>query len=317
MTMRPNQWIILAALFGASWPAAKAQIPQDRPELCGSLNPISLPEGLSAVPTQLGADMTLRLLNGSSKTVELRATDEIRQICPLDRDRLLVFGVVPGDDGYIIWILRLQDGSILDTIGTRSPALSPDRRWLIYRQRYPTQSELRFESYLLYDLAGDAAANRSPDARHLYPPGRLVYPVTEKRTRLEDLIVSPDQYHEFPGPSFFWSADSKAVAFTDRVGEAISIVVIRDVGDEPTAYVQKMSIVDICSGKQLAEDLISSVALSGAYFNQGTGDVLVEFSPQSWMGSDLANCRKSLTLNSTNLKRAGVEPHRLLDPPGK
>lgn len=43
--------------------------------------------------------------------MEMDGPDEIRQVCPLDRDRLLVFGPVAGGDGYIVWILSQIDGS--------------------------------------------------------------------------------------------------------------------------------------------------------------------------------------------------------------
>jgi hypothetical protein len=44
-------------------------------------------------------DRERRPRNGSLKTMEMDGPDEIRQVCPLDRDRLLVFGPVAGGDG--------------------------------------------------------------------------------------------------------------------------------------------------------------------------------------------------------------------------
>jgi hypothetical protein len=224
--MRHTNWIA-TALLALVPPITEAQIAQDRPELCSSLDPVPLPLGLSAISTGTGTDLTFRLRDGSSKSLQLTVPDEIDQICPLDRERLAAFGGVRGGDGYIVWILSEQAGTILDTIGARDPRLSPDRRWLIYRQRYPTQSEAVFEQYLLYDLSKDAAGNQPSGARHEYPPGRLVYPVTASRARLEDLTLTPDQYHTFPGKSFFWSADSKSVASADHVGKTTSIIVVR------------------------------------------------------------------------------------------
>ena len=54
--------------------------------------------------------------------------------------------------------------AILDIFGARDPVVSPDRHWLVYRERYPTRVEVVWEQYLLYDLTKDAAYNAVPGA---------------------------------------------------------------------------------------------------------------------------------------------------------
>lgn len=296
----------VAALLGLGG-AAYAQIAQDRPELCSSLNPVPLPLGMNAVLKRPGVDLTIRLTDQSSKTIYLPSPDAIRQVCPLPDYRVAAFGVLRGGDGYGVWILSERDGTILDTMGSRDPRLSPDGRWLIYRERYPTRSAGPFEQYLLYDLARSPAENRLAGSGSRYPPGRLVYPVTAGRTRLEDLKVPADRYHAFVGKAFFWSADSKTVVFADRVGAAASIVVIKIDGDDPTAYVHALTAQEVCAGREPRQDLASSVELTAAYVAEGgSRDLLVRFSPQGWLDSTFA-CRNSLPLNSSSLTLAEPE----------
>ncbi len=86
-----------------------AQIPQDRPELCGQeKDPPLLPSGttfsLSSGPVFTSA-FTFMLKNSSMKTVDLELPETVEQVCPIRNDRLLVFGTVAAGDGPIVWIL--------------------------------------------------------------------------------------------------------------------------------------------------------------------------------------------------------------------
>ncbi len=317
--MRNSNWLFLCLLAYALPSPIRAQILQDRPELCGNaLVAIPLPPGVSAISNVVGlADLTIKLRDGSLKTMETDA-DEIRQVCPLDRDRLLLFGPVAGGDGYMVWILSQIDGAILDILGARNPVVSPDQHWLVYRERYPTRSEVVWEQYLLYDLTKDAAHNARPSGTPQWDvggAGRMIFPVTANRARLHGFVVAPDQRHEFASESFFWSPDSRFIAFGNRVKRTTSVVII-DVGQgEPTAFVHPISASEICSG-----DEFGSRTLNGAIVSRVEFGVERDTLPSIWAHFSLdaidprtkAACAKVPHLHSGNLRRAGVELHKEL-----
>ena len=316
MTMRLSPWLFSGALLCALSPLTWGQIPQDRAELCGSADhSIPVPRGITAASWFAGADLTIKLRDGSLKTLELDGPDGIRQVCPLSQDRLLVFGSVPGDGGYIIWILSEVDGSIENVFGARNPRVSPDQHYLVYRRRYPTVVEVVYEEYLLYDLTRGAAANQSPGTtpQSRPAPGRLVFPITANRARLDDLKVTPDQYHRFAAESFFWSPDSKFVVFADRAGGNTSVVVIDVAGKELPAYVHGLNPSDICLGDALGPELTAGARLSKVEFGTTSEDlpsVWAHFSFDTLSAPRGTTCTKAPLLHSGNLKRAAVEFHK-------
>jgi hypothetical protein len=227
-----------------------------------------------------------------------------------------VFSAVPGDDGYIIWLLSTADAAVLDTIGARNPVVSPDQHWLVYRERYPTVVEVVFEQYLLYDLTKSGAANaESPTSRNQRPPGRIVYPITENRVRLDDVIVRPEQRHEFASESFFWSPDSRFIVFGDRVQDNVDIVIIDLSRQEMPAYVHELRTADVCDGPQPDSAIVASARVASAEFGQtqqGLPNVWAHLSFGLARPTLGAICTKTPHLHSGNLRLAEVEKHKLL-----
>ena len=134
---------VLAASLGL------AQIPQERPELCGgSAKTVPLPAGTMFSFSQTASDFTFKLSNGATKTLDLDPAEEMLQVCPIAGDRLLVFGTVGGGHGPSIWIISRVDGAKLDVLELRSPTVSPDQQWVAYRRFYPRFSEICGDDYL-------------------------------------------------------------------------------------------------------------------------------------------------------------------------
>ena len=305
---------VLVAVFAVS---AQGQIAQDRPELCGdSAGALLVPTGISSVTIPEGANLTINLRDGSQKTLELDGPDEIRQVCPISRDRLLVFGPVRGGDGYIVWILSLADGSILDIFGARDPRVSPDQHWLVSRVRYPTVVELVFEEYVLYDLSKDAKANEAPGftPQKRPSPGRIVFPITPNHKRLDHFDIPPPELrHEFASQSIFWSPDSRFLAFGDRMAHETSVVVI-DLGKkELPAYVHRLTLEELCTGRDLAPEITEHVTLEKVEFGSmedNLPSLRAHFSFDFGPALGSATCTKAPLLHSRNLTRAPVEMHK-------
>lgn len=173
-----------------------------------------VPDGVAFSAKDYPAVFTLRLKNGAVKSVDMGITEDVPQVCPISRDRLLVFGRVAGGDGPFLWIISQIDGTTLDDIGGRDPIVSPDQQWIIYRRWFGQFYEIKTDEYFVYDLSATPAQNasRSPGM----PPGRAVYPITN--IPLNEVDYDRDRVHSFSATSFFWSPDSRIVVFADGSG---------------------------------------------------------------------------------------------------
>jgi hypothetical protein len=298
---------------------ALAQVPQDRPELCGKPNQaVPLPRGTDFVWTPTTAELRLSLKDGTSKTIDLEQADTVPQVCPIDGDRLLVFGTVRGEDGPFVWIISRKDGTKLDLLGSRSPVVSPDQQWIVYRHFYPRRSEILTESYLLYHLSEDPAANRLPAEvpGETNPPGRQIYPVTADHAPFNNILYDPKRVHAFASESFYWSPDSKYLAFADRLvnGETdiASIVMVRVGTKDLATYVHELNTKEMCGGAEPNPNIAATATLHGAEFGLGQGglpELSARFFPYERQSAINPACTAPVQLRSPDLKPAEIEIH--------
>ncbi len=304
-------WLLPLVLIAT----AQAQILQNCPALCGKPGqPVPLPEGMTfSTADGLPADLTLKLKDGTAKTVDLELASSIPQICPIAEDRLLVFGTVVGEDGPHVWIVSQIDGRVLDHIGSRNPTVSPDQHWLIYRQFYPPHVEIPADFYLLYDLSKDAAANRPPELDSRFPrsSGRQVYPVTADHfaPRYDEAL---EPTHEFDSESFFWSPDSRFVAFADVTDAAKAIVVVRVGDNNLITYTHTLKEKEICANRNDLGSTLPSAALHSVEFVPAQGPL-----PDIWATFSGIRCEDPLRLHAQDFKPAEIEIHKKIQPPKK
>jgi hypothetical protein len=314
MMRYPSVSGLVRALIWLPLTSAYGQIAQDQAVLCGGVNQsIALPPGTNATTFVGGADLTIRLRDGSFKTVELDGPERIRQVCALGQDRLIVFGSVPGDDGYIIWILKTLDAGVVDIFGARNPVMSPDHHWLVFRRGYPTVVEVVFEEYLLYDLNKERSSN-APQTQGV-PPGRMIYPVTSNHMPLDEVVVGDEQRHQFGSESFYWSPDSRFVVFADRLQAVLSLVVVDTASQGLPAFTRELTADDFCEAPLTEPDFFSTAIISGADFGSTR-----EAMPTLWPHLSFPHpgpkpnvpCRKSPLVHAGNLQQARVEVHKAL-----
>jgi hypothetical protein len=129
--------------------------------------------------------------------------------------------------------------------------------------------------------------------------------------------VTREQYHEFASESFFWSPDSRFVAFGDRVGDSTSVVIVDVTGREVPAYVHGLNANEICVGNALGREVTATTRLSKVEFGTMREDLpsaWAHFSFDSLASAALSGttCTKAPLLHSGNLKRAAVEVHKPL-----
>ena len=239
----------LLALTTMSLLAAIAQIRQDRPDLCGSAGAdVPLPPNISAVSFDGGSELKVQL-DAKTVTIPIPAAERVEQVCAIGQGRWLVFSVLAGGNGYAADIINSATGSVVDAFWARSPAVSPDGRWMVMREVTPAQAEGITEQYRLYDLTKDAAGNRFPgvDYRYVQPLGRTVYPLTRDRLPFESGGVQPDQIHSFVGDSFYWSADSGSLLFLDRTSAGLAVVLVAVSPQTFATYVHRLPS-EVCVG---------------------------------------------------------------------
>jgi len=188
---------------------ALAQISQGHPERCGDpLNVQAIPAGLSISIVE-----SKGLLQYDGALIELGGLQrEIDQVCALPENRIVVFGSGYGDN---INIVDLKQKKVVVSFAAYSAATSPDGRWLAMRAHYPPQSEIQItEMYMVVDLM-------SRDGTLA-----LVYPRLAKNGSSDRLDFPETLNHSWRSEKFYWSPDSKIVAFGDISAGELDLVTV-------------------------------------------------------------------------------------------
>jgi hypothetical protein len=202
------------------------QLLQDRPEYCGTPG-VSIPAPpdisiLTSVDEQ-GTENKLFIRGKEIKAPE--GMEVAHQICPLSANRYLLFGEVAGGDGTEMDIIDTSKAKITAGMGAwGDPILSPDKRWVAYRMFYPRHMEDTFtEIYILWDLQN--AEQHATD----WGASKAVYPLGVRLPGGGACV--PERYeHRADTNGFYWSTDSKALVFADRLpGKKNSDINIRSI----------------------------------------------------------------------------------------
>src|SRR4051812_20198962 len=83
------------------------------------------------------------------------------------------------------------------------------------------------EQYMLYDLLASAQANRHGSTPYTSDiPGDVIYPAASGGEPTDVADVPDSARHDFRSGSFYWSPDSRYLAFADDVGESLSMVLV-------------------------------------------------------------------------------------------
>jgi hypothetical protein len=191
----------------------------------------------------------LNLPLGDSMTrVQLKGFQEdVDRICSVSESRLVVFGKAHGS--YSINIVDAKDGSVIDWFMLVCPVMSPDQHWIVGRDFIAPQTELsQSEEYLLYDLSKDATHNRSPGLTRYTAGavGEVVYPKVAGNTPFEHIGSPSAQTHVARSSTFYWSSDSRSLAFADSVQAELSIILVRLDKDGFSTFVHPVTVSEAC-----------------------------------------------------------------------
>lgn len=291
-------WIVLAC----SGPSL-CQPANLNPELCGKPRSfIAPPRGFSVVSDRENLAVKFFFDNGLTTVVAKGALNLIKETCPLPDGRIVVFGEA-SSGSTISYILDPAKPSLLDSFGGYQMLMSPDQRWIAFRKYYPSHGvELPVsEEYLVYDLSEAAAGNRA-NGIALSDDGDVgapIFPLGQKNLPGDNIGVPEDQRHGMASNSFYWSPDSKALAFADSLLGEVSLVYI-PIGDSgaPGAFVDEVKGIAGC-------DSGYSRPVSNVEFGPDEGTdrlIFVSFSP---------GCpQKPLQLHRIDFQPAKAEVHK-------
>lgn len=278
------------------------QITQDKPELCGKPDAVSVPRNIVA------SEFTLTVtLPGAATGVETTYLGRVVQVCPIASNRYLVF-IDTLRSSYQIIILNGETGAVVEKFLAYNPEVSPDQHWLVWRAFYAGMSQVpASEEYLLYDLTKDAAENTVPAptvyTQHLR--GRVIYPAVAEGRPFEHMDLPEKQQHSFYSNSFYWSSDGTAIVFADRVQGLMSIVLVVLDPRGPKTFVHRVTSGEVCAQGSKGNILQASIMLSQAEVNANLRSVQMQF-----RSSDEGACSPGLlTLNWADFEPAALEDH--------
>jgi hypothetical protein len=109
---------LVIGLLAAS--AAQCQIAQNHPELCGNeIQATPVPPGVTAITHQSNGAATLTIeTDRGTRRIDLPGVQsEIQQVCPIARDRLVVFGSYY-DASYFVYIIDRKEAILVDSFVT-------------------------------------------------------------------------------------------------------------------------------------------------------------------------------------------------------
>lgn len=289
------------------------QILQDHPELCGrGKSRIPVPAGLTAAINPTNGDATLEY--AGRKIALDGVNDEIWQVCPLPAGKLVIFGF--NGVGYEISIVDLKRGEVSDSFLAYDPAMSPNQRWIAYRNFVPPQSEVQFsEEYLLYDLEISASGNRHSVTQATNDiAGWAMYPTFPGNAPFDPADIPDAKQHNWRSESFVWAPDSGSLLFADSVGDRLSLVFIEVSERRLQAYRDIVSAKAVCSE---AGGVTRTLTLKGASLRPSlTNSAYVQAIFHD--SGEQPRCQPHpLNVNTADFRPARVEvyPHRRLKPP--
>jgi len=225
------------------------QIEQSHPQYCGIPGGVSPPlPDISATVDQREGRTTLYIGRDSAAVgIPLVGSpiSEIAEVCPLPDGRLVVFGDMGG--AVAVNIVDKTKASVVDLFWAYYPVISPNQRWIAYLKFYPLHGVEGSNQRMIYDLTRTPTQNRPDEepndtidvGRVIFPPGHQNFPGSN--TQL------PENSRHLGGNRLYWSSDSRAIVFEDRVADGSWIVLITlDEKGTPTPSRHPLTRAEIC-----------------------------------------------------------------------
>src|SRR2546422_3435616 len=189
-------------------------------------------------------EVTNKRQGTKSEFVLENETSQVDEVHILSPSKTAVIGRVLSSTS-IVNVVDNETGRLIDSFYCFSPTLSENKRFIAYVKVFPAHFvEGVSAEYLVYDFTRIPQENRysevSLDNRidvglPIFPPGSLNRPG-------DNVAVEETQRHMLASSGFFWSRDSKKIAFADRSNGKNSVAVVDIYAGVETARVQATNI---------------------------------------------------------------------------
>ena len=125
----------------------------------------------------------------------------------------------------VVNLIDLQRGDVIDSFWALRPAVSPDRRFVVYVKVFPRSSPSASYQYLVYDVLRTPEAQRGGRANlsdHTNV-GTAVYPSDTRNEPRSNLGIPASAAHTMRSDGFFWLSEER-FAFADEWQERLEII---------------------------------------------------------------------------------------------
>jgi len=204
---------------------------------------------LERKPAQLG----IALERSGKKVATLSLPQEMAQVDEIEftaNGRIVILGHVNGSVRQAVVVDPVKQ-ALIDRFYCYEPVLSPNKRFLVFVKFFPAHFvEGVTYQYLLYDLKKSPEANRPKNTTVSDPEnvGRPLYPLSAKNQFGDNTGQPASEVHMLASGTFFWSADSRRVAFADSHQGVVTLVVVSLIGAEPIARIagRELRKIEVC-----------------------------------------------------------------------
>jgi len=183
-------------------------------------------------PAALGEpyELSIRSSSGGGSLVKLpQEFEQINSILRAPANKAIVVEYNhTGSGGFAI--VDLNGGKLLDEVGVEFSVISPNRRFILYQNWYPNETESYENMYRLYDTLRTPTENtcgyQENDPKHQQLNDDLrgfqVYPQKPGQV----LCTDEDDSNDNVGTNFTWSPDSSKIVFADVKSGMMSLILV-------------------------------------------------------------------------------------------
>ena len=227
-------------------------------------------DGESASVVRRDGGLALHIEGGGRPGLRAALPEEMLQATGVFRSgqKLVVTGWMNGALAGVVAIVDARTAQIVDRFWGYAVSVSPDAAAVAFVRFHPSYLVTGSESqYRVYRTARSPAENRldlpagwATGERHvpLRDVGQALYPL-KRDERWRDNVEVPDALaHQRLSP-LSWSADGRRLAFLDRQGESVSVVVAEWAG-ESTAHRVSVKAAVLADYSTLCTDRMTTAA---------------------------------------------------------
>jgi hypothetical protein len=153
-------------------------------------------------------------------------TAQVDEIHLSKHGKLAIFGRVLANTSMVT-IVDTRTWRPIDSFFCFRPAISPDKRFLVFEKVYPAHFQANISSlYLIYDIKATPEANRNQGilVENRTDVGRPIFPPGAQNMPGDNLNVPLEKQHMMASNQFYWTKNGSGVLFADTAGNENALI---------------------------------------------------------------------------------------------